>query len=90
MASAVLTRVTASAPSASAAPAISARSATVGLSLAQRGTSGPSAATAASTSAVAVGEWANMWRRSSTFGQLTLTSMAVSPSTPASSAAASA
>ena len=31
-----------------------------------------------------------MWRRSSTLGQLTLTSMAVRPSTPASRAAASA
>ena len=69
MASAVLIRVTPSAPAASAAPAISARSATVGLSLAHSGQVGArSSATAASTSAVAAGEWANIWRRSSMFG----------------------
>ncbi len=88
IARAVLINVTASAPWASAAPATSARSATVGLSLAHSGTSGPLPATADRTSAVAVGEWANMWRRSSTFGQLTLTSMAATPSTPTSSDAA--
>ena len=83
MASTVLTSVTASAPASRAAPATSARSATVGLSLAHRGRPGQCSPTAVTTSAVAVGEWANIRRRSSTLGQLTLTSNAVSPSTPA-------
>ena len=69
----VLTSVRASAPAPRAAPAISPRSATLGLSLAQRGSPHAAAATA---SAVAVGEWANMRERSSTLGQLTLTSTA--------------
>ena len=88
MASTVLIKVTASAPAARAAPATSATSATVGLSLAQRGSAGQDSPTAATTAAVAAGEWANIRRRSSTFGQLTLTSRAAMPGTPASTAAA--
>ena len=88
MASTVLTSVTASAPAPRAAPATSATSATVGLSLAHRGSAGQDSPTAATTSAVAEGEWANIRRRSSRFGQLTLTSRATMPGTPASAAAA--
>ena len=73
----VLMRVTASAPASVAAAAISVRSVTLGLSLAHSGRlpSSPCLA-AATTSAVAVAEWANMRRRSSTLGQLTLHSTA--------------
>ncbi len=70
----VLTNVTASAPPRRAASAISTRSVTFGLSLAQRGR--PHPAVAATASSVALAEWANMRRRSSTFGQLTFTSTA--------------
>ena len=75
MPSTVLTSVTASAPAAAAASATSARSATFGLSLAQRGR--PHAgATAATTSAVAAGEWANMRRAVLEVGARQLTSTA--------------
>ena len=70
----VLTRVRASAPASRAAPAISVRSVTLGLSLAQRGR--PQPAVAAMASAVRAGEWANIARRLSTLGQLRLTSTA--------------
>src|ERR1035438_5061246 len=59
MASTVLTRVTPSAPAERAAPATSAMSETVGLSFAHRGSAGQCLPTAATTSAVAVAEWAN-------------------------------
>ena len=39
----------------------------------------PHEAVASITSAVADGEWANMWRRSSTLGQLRFTSTATTP-----------
>ena len=69
----VLTNVSASAPPASAPEAISTMSGTFGLSLAHRG---KPQAVAAITRAVASAEWANMRDRSSTLGQLTLTSSA--------------
>ena len=69
----MLTRVNPSAPPSTAPAAISTRSGTFGLSLAQRGNP---QAVAARTRAVASAEWANMRERSSTFGQLTLTSSA--------------
>jgi hypothetical protein len=60
----------------------------VGLSLAHRGRAGHDSPTAVITSAVAAGEWANILRRSSMLGQLTLTSTAVIPGMPATAAAA--
>jgi hypothetical protein len=76
MPSNVLTRVSASAPADRAAPATSSKSATLGLSLAHTGRPGPAATTAPTASEVADAERANMCRRSSTFGQLRLTSTA--------------
>lgn len=82
-----------SAPASRAAPAIAVRSETLGLSLAQRASPLPcnpsaAAATAAVTPAQ---EWANMRRRSSTLGQLTLASTAMTaPARPSPRAAASA
>ena len=70
------TRVSPSAPAPSAAPAISTTSGTFGLSLAHRGRPH---AVAATTRAVASAEWANIRDRSSTLGQLTLTSSAAMP-----------
>ena len=71
--SSVFTSVSPSAPPSSAPVAISTTSGTLGLSLAQRGRPH---LVAAMTRAVASAEWANMRDRSSTFGQLTLTSSA--------------
>ena len=83
----VLTSARASAPADRAALAISVTSVTLGLSLAQRGRL--QAALAATASAVAVAEWANMRRRSSRLGQLTFTSTATtSGGAPASMDAA--
>ena len=70
----VLTSVTASAPAARTAPAISAMSVTFGLSFAHRGRR--HSAVAAIASPARAGSWANMRRRSSTLGQLRLTSTA--------------
>src|SRR3954454_21135715 len=82
-----LTSVSASAPAPRAAPAISVRSVTLGLSLAHRGRRQP--AVAAIASAVSAGEWANIDRRLSTLGQLRLTSTATtSGGAPASAVAA--
>ena len=61
MPSRVLTSVSASAPASSAAPAISTRSATFGAQLGPRGAARMRAA-AATASAVAAGEWANIRR----------------------------
>ena len=83
----MFTNVSASAPADRAAAPISVRSVTLGLSLAQRGRR--QAALAATASAVADAEWANMRRRSSRLGQLTFTSTATtSGGAPASMAAA--
>ena len=82
----MFTRVNPSAPPSTAPVAISTTSGTFGLSLAQRGTP---QAVASRTRAVASAEWANMRERSSTFGQLTLTSSA-SMHEPAGEAAAAA
>ena len=71
--SSVFTSVSPSAPPSTAPVAISTRSGTFGLSLAQRGSPH---AVASSTRAVASAEWANMRERSSTLGQLTLISSA--------------
>ena len=70
----MFTRVSPSAPPATAPWAISTTSGTLGLSLAQRGTPH---AVASRTRAVAAAEWANIRERSSTLGQLTLTSSAM-------------
>ena len=80
----MFTSVNPSAPPSTAPDAISTRSGTLGLSLAQRGS--PQAVTAM-TLAVASAEWANMRDRSSTLGQLTLTSIAAMQA-PAPDAAA--
>ena len=83
----VLTRVRASAPPVSAAPAISVMSVTLGLSLAHRGRPQPAVASIASR--VADGSAANMCRPCSRLGQLRLTSTATTcGDTPASAAAA--
>ncbi len=71
--SSVFTSVSPSAPPSSAPVAISTTSGTLGLSLAQRGRPH---LVAAMTRAVASAEWANTRDRSSTLGQLTLTSSA--------------